>query len=129
MSNELTQIELILPAEERMMMCVRLTTAGVLARAPLPLDAADDLKLAIEEACGCLIRFSGCHTLHIRYELACGALKVQVCAECHGCEPNLPSKDELYTIRCILQSMVDEVILSGQEHGLSTITLSKRTVC
>ncbi len=127
MSNN-QPIELIVPAEERMMMCVRLTTSGVLARAALPLDAAEDLKLAVEEACNCLIKFSGCSTLHVKYALEAAALNVRICAECRDGQPNVPTKDELYTIRCILQSMVDEVTLSGADCGLCAIALSARTV-
>lgn len=119
-------IELIVPAEDRMMMCVRLTTSGALAHVPLPLDALDDVRLAVEEACNCLIHFAGCAKLHLRYALGDDMVSVSVNAEGPGKGRQNPSEDELYTIRCILLSMVDEVKLSGSCDGLASILLTKR---
>ena len=48
-------VELKLPARQEMMLVLRLTTAGVIARAGLTVDRMDDVKLAVEEACSCLI--------------------------------------------------------------------------
>ena len=118
-------IELEIPAQERMMMCVRLTTSGVLVRTNLTLDALEDMRLAVEEACNCLMQFAGCATLRLAYDIEERRIVVQVGAQkcCHN--KNLPSEDELYTIRCILLSMVDEVQLSGQDEGLTGIQLIK----
>ena len=118
-------IELNVPAQERMMMCVRLTTSGVLARTDLTLDALEDTRLAVEEACNCLMQFSGCDTLNVCYDLEKGRVAVNVRAKdrCHA--KDAPNEDELYTIRCILLSMVDEVQLSGQSDGITDIQLIK----
>ena len=48
-------VELKLPAEQNMMLVLRLTTAGVVARAGLTVDRMEDVKMAVEEACNCLI--------------------------------------------------------------------------
>ena len=48
-------VELKLPAEQNMMLVMRLTTAGVVARAGLTVDRMEDVKMAVEEACNCLI--------------------------------------------------------------------------
>ena len=41
-------VELKLPARQEMMLVLRLTTAGVIARAGLTVDRMDDVKLAVE---------------------------------------------------------------------------------
>ena len=48
-------VELSVPASRDMMLVLRLTTAGVIARASLTVDRMDDVKMAVEEACNCLI--------------------------------------------------------------------------
>ena len=48
-------VELTVAAEPGMMLVIRLTTAGVVTRAGLTIDAMDNLKIAAEEACSCLI--------------------------------------------------------------------------
>ena len=48
-------ISLTVPADKSMMLVIRLTTAGVLARARLTVDAIDDMKMAVEEACTLMI--------------------------------------------------------------------------
>lgn len=119
-------VELTVPAENEMMICVRLTTSGVVSRVRnLTLDAAEDVKMAVEEACICLIKFSGCNLLSISYEIGASQLQVNVQAECHGMTPQCPSADELQTIRFILESFVDGVKLCGKDEGLTRITLQK----
>lgn len=125
-SAENITIELTVPAEERMMMVIRLTTAGVVTRANLTLDAADDVKMAVEEAAGCLIKFSGCARLRIGYNIGGDELRIYVRAECTDLTPMEQTQDELYTIRCILESMVDEVLLSGRQRGITGIELRKQ---
>ena len=49
------KVELSFPSDKSMMLVLRLTAAGVLARAGLTVDVMDDVKLAVEEACNCLI--------------------------------------------------------------------------
>ena len=40
-------VELKLPAEQNMMLVMRLTTAGVVARAGLTVDRMEDVKMAV----------------------------------------------------------------------------------
>ena len=65
-------IDLWVPGRPEMMLVVRLSTAGVLARSGLTIEAMEDVKMAAEEACGCLIRGWGCGRLHIGYQLSQG---------------------------------------------------------
>ena len=48
-------IELILPADSNLMLVIRLAAAGVIARAGVTVDRMDELKMAVEEACSCLM--------------------------------------------------------------------------
>ena len=48
-------VELSVPAHRDMMLVLRLTTAGVVARAGLGVDRINDVKMAVEEACALII--------------------------------------------------------------------------
>ncbi len=120
-------ISLTVPAEREMMLVVRLTTSGALARSGLTVDAVDDLKLAAEEACNCLIRSSGCRELSVTYWTDADQFRLRaqigVC-EC-GCQQAV-GDDEIAVIRCVLLSLTDDVKLDFAENRLSAIELSKR---
>ena len=103
-------VELALPAQRNMMLVLRLTTAGVVARAGLTVDRMDDVKLAVEEACSCLIREDGGpQLLRLRFTEADGALHIAVCSE--GGSPAPIGEDDREVVRCILESLVDGVEL------------------
>ena len=104
-------VELALPARRNMMLVLRLTTAGVVARAGLTVDRMDDVKLAVEEACSCLIREAGGpERLRLRFSEAGGALRIAVRGE--GGSPAAVGVDEREVVRCILESLVDGAELS-----------------
>ena len=104
-------VELSLPARRNMMLVLRLTTAGVVARAGLTVDRMDDVKLAVEEACSCLISESGGpERLRLRFSEAGGALRIAVRGE--GGSPAAVGVDEREVVRCILESLVDGAELS-----------------
>ena len=101
-------VELKLPAEQNMMLVLRLTTAGVVARAGLTVDRMDDVKMAVEEACNCLIGGSGdLKRLCLRFVEEKDFLKIRICGdgECTGAA----NPDEMSVVRCILESLVDGV--------------------
>lgn len=118
-------VELRVPATEDMMLVIRLATSGVLLRAGLTLDNVDDVKMAVEEAANCLVRYSGCGSVEIRYELGAKLLKVTLAGDCCRCGGFPRTPDELATIRYILESMVDSVKLAGRDDGLTHIELCK----
>lgn len=101
-------VELKLPAEQNMMLVLRLTTAGVVARAGLTVDRMDDVKMAVEEACNCLIGGDPApRRLCLRFAVEENFLKIRICGdgECTGAA----NADELGVVRCILESLVDGV--------------------
>ena len=99
-------VELSLPARRNMMLVLRLTTAGVVARAGLTVDRMDDVKLAVEEACSCLISESGGpERLRLRFSEADGALHIAVYGE--GGSAAAIGADERDVVRCSLESLAD----------------------
>ena len=96
------------------MLVLRLTTAGVVARAGLTVDRMDDVKLAVEEACSCLIREdNGPELLRLRFTEADEALRITIRGE--GGDPAPIGADERDVVLCILESLVDgaEIRMDG----------------
>ena len=126
--EQANRIELRVPAEREMMLVIRLTTSGALARLGMSVDAVDDVKLAVEEACNCLIRSSGCSMLDVSYWTVdgCFCLRAEVgsCNECQSAQR--VSDEEIAVIRCVLLSMVDEVQMDFHSDCLRAIDMRKR---
>ena len=104
------EVELKLPAQRSMMLVIRLTTAGVIARAGLGVDRMDDVKMAVEEACACLMGDGAPGTLKLRFAEADGQLWINVCAD-DGCAAPIANPDELQVEKCILEALVDGATL------------------
>ena len=119
-------ISLTVPADKSMMLVIRLTTAGVLARARLTVDAIDDMKMAVEEA----------STLMISQQCPPGALCVEFFRKDAGLEihvhsvaehPCLCGMDpaELEVVRAILCSLADAAEIDYQDGKIRNILLTK----
>ena len=123
------RIELCISAERSMLLIVRMTTAGVMSRVGLTLDETDDMKMAIDEACNLmLLQKPGCQTLSISYEYDDDA--VNVCIEGKDTAADTGEKMDVNmqeVIRCILESMMDEVIMTPRiDGGTQMICLKKK---
>lgn len=118
-------IELTLPAEPRMLLIIRLITAGVTARAGLTVDAVEDVKMAVEEACNCLLRCACCESLKLSFTSAEGVLHMRV--EGIGTKSAKPAGDcdEVQVIRYILESMVDDAHVIYDGSALNAIEMAK----
>lgn len=102
-------VELTLPAQQNMMLVLRLTTAGVIARAGLTVDRINDVKLAVEEACSCLLDAKPApQRLKLAFTEDEKGLKISVCGGM-GCDCSAVNEDELTVVKCILDSLVDDV--------------------
>ena len=116
-------VELKLPAQQNMMLVMRLTTAGVIARAGLTVDRINDVKLAVEEACSCLIQAaSNPKTLCLRFFEDEAGLKIRICGDC-VCSGEEDTEDELSVVKCILESLVDGVVLHTHGNDVGSIEL------
>lgn len=104
-------VELTLPAQQNMMLVLRLTTAGVIARAGLTVDRMDDVKLAVEEACSCLIGAEHApECLCLKFSEDEQGLKINVCGN-GDCRGTSVGEEERTVVKCILESLVDGVEL------------------
>ena len=122
-------VELRVPAERSMLLIARMTTSGIMSRAGMTLDEMDDMKMAIDESCNLMIlQKPACNTLVLRYGYDEDA--VEVCIEGEGiCEQTEEKDDGMMqeVIRCILESIVDEVdIVSRADGGTHKIVLKKK---
>lgn len=116
-------VELKLPAQQNMMLVMRLTTAGVIARAGLTVDRINDVKLAVEEACSCLMQASPApKSLCLRFVEEKACLKIHVCGDC-SCGGTAVNEDELIVVKCILESLVDGVELRNHGSDVGAIEL------
>ena len=113
------RIELCVPSDRSMRLIVRMTTAGAMSRAGLTLDEVDDVKMAIDEACNLMIlQKPECQSLRITYEYISNA--IGICIEGLGMNGSAESTEDSNmqeVIRCILESMVDEVVMTPRIGG------------
>ena len=115
-------VELKLPAEQNMMLVLRLTTAGVVARAGLTVDRMDDVKMAVEEACNCLIGGDPApRRLCLRFVEDESFLRIRVCGD--GACTGAANADELGVARCILESLVDGVDMCMHGDAIGAVEL------
>ena len=119
-------ITLTVPADKSMMLIIRLTTAGVLARARLTVDDIDDMKMAVEEACTLMIS-QQCppESLCIEFFREPCALEIHVhsVAEYTGqCDMD-PA--ELEVVRAILETLADAAKIDCKDGSIRNILLTK----
>ena len=119
-------IELTLPADKKLLLVIRLTTAGVVARAGVTVDRMDDLKLAVEEACNCLMD-QGCaaEKLNICFDLKENGLEIRVSVEADQLSAGNKTQDDLEIEKCILESLVENVefeLRNGWIHAICMTT-------
>ena len=115
-------VELKLPAQQNMMLVLRLTTAGVIARAGLTVDKMDDVKLAVEEACSCLIGEGGLKRLKLTFSDDQEYLRIRICGD-GDCSCLNADSDEMSVVRCILESLVDGVDVCMNGNAIGAIEL------
>ena len=101
-------IVLNLPADQNLMLVIRLTAAGVIARAGATVDRMDDIKMAVEEACGCLMeQVNPPRRLNLRFTAREGQLYIRAEALEADTEAGDLTSDALEIMRCILLALVD----------------------
>jgi len=122
-------VELCVPAVKEMMLVVRLTTAAVMARVGVSADRMDEMKMAVEEAANCLMQSSCISSLRLSFVRVSAGLCVTLrgvpdeTADCTEKQKRMVSEDEIAVIRCILETMADEVILTRENGVIRSIEL------
>ena len=118
-------ISLTVPADTSMMLVIRLTTAGVVARAGLTIDAMDSLKIATEEACNCLIGQEN-PPERITLRFLCEddrTLVIRAIAGDSEAGEGGMDETELEIVRCILAALADEVSFDMRRGRIHAIEL------
>ena len=117
-------IELNLPADRTLMLVVRLTTAGVIARAGVTIDRMDEIKMAVEEACGCLMEQAN-PPRRIRLCFRVVDKQLEVRAEAQDIENPTGDidADALEVMTCILQSLVDHADFEVSQGFIAAVSL------
>ena len=117
-------VALTVPADKSMMLVIRLTTAGVLARAGSTLDQMDALKSAVEEACTCLVRQKN-PPERMTLKFSCEDDCLVFAAEGVNADSPVGDMDETEreVVKCILESVADEVRLDVRDGWLRGVEI------
>ena len=117
-------VELNVAADSGMMLVIRLATAGVVTRARLTIDAMDNLKIATEEACSCLIgQANPPQRLALTYTCRDDALFIDIRGQEPGSAGGTMDEIELDVVRCILESLADGVSFDMLDGRIRAIEL------
>ena len=112
-------VDLYIPGGKELALVAKLATVGYVAKAGFTLDAAEDVKLAVEEALGAV---SG-ERIHL--QMAVDEENVLFNIEGEGASVTDETEQEI--VRCVLESMMDSVeIESGSE--FTAIRMKKRLI-
>jgi serine/threonine-protein kinase RsbW len=130
---------LTVPLKPEYFQLVRLAAAGLGAHAALDQELTDDLKLAVSEACACLLRSAEDgevgpgekeSVINVRFELSADGWEIRVSADGVSSLCGLdstefsPLSEEALRVK-VMQALVDEVESVADEGGLHYLRLRK----
>jgi len=132
-------VQLKIPGQPQYIGIVRLALSGLAARFDLPFDEAEDLKLAVTEACSHLLRNCSARVdLNISFECTGEVVSISVRSApvrpATTCQPTLPEQPPgtmengepdlgIY----LIEALVDRVDMCEAEDGtVRSVTMSKR---
>ena len=117
------QVRLAVPATPEYLRLARLTAAGLASRLGFTFDDVEDLRIAIDELCFCLIGTRGRPgTITLTYVMLPDGLLVEGEGEFDGELPTFPGLSELSSQ--ILQAVTDEHAVEAGPRG-TTFRLRK----
>jgi serine/threonine-protein kinase RsbW len=115
------RIELSVPARPEYMAVVRLAVAGIAGRLAFSFDDAEDLKLAVGEACNAAVLASA-RRVRVRFDIASDRLTIRVAHD--DAAVNAPSQERdlgMLLMRCLMDDV--RIRRAGRHH---VIVMSKR---
>jgi len=116
-------VELRLPPDSAYLSVLRTATAGLAARLDFTLDAIEDLRIAVDEACALLLPdVVGDEPLTCRFVLEPDVLEVSVRAMTR--DGKQPSRESFAWT--VLTALAGEVDSSADPDGAVTVTLRRR---
>ena len=121
-------VTLRIPADRSMMLVARLTAAAVLARAGVSADKLDEMKMAVEEALTCLLQAGGISQAELRFTRLADGLSIELTGvPGPGAASGISfDEEELTVVRCILETMADEVVIREEGGAVRSIALFSR---
>jgi len=124
-------IQITFQAEKDMLLPVRLATSGIAARCGFSIDKMDDIKMAVEEACTCLMDQT---PKPESIFLACTKDGAQVSIDAQVCNvadqgASVIEEAELNVIRCVLSALVDQVEVETGNGIIRKIRLQATAGC
>jgi serine/threonine-protein kinase RsbW len=124
-TEQITQdvVELRLPPDSAYLSVLRTATAGLAARLDFTLDAIEDLRIAVDEACALLLPdVVPDQPLRCQFTLDHDTLEVRVRAVTRS--GRMPARDSFAWT--VLTALAGEVDASAEDGGAVTLTLRKR---
>ncbi len=113
----------VVPANGTYLAVLRTATAGIAARLQMTLDEIEDLRIAVDEACGILLPLASRDSdVTCRFSVTPGALTIDVSVPATGTS-KLPG-DQSFSWQ-VLTALAGEVS-ADQLNGRATIHLTKR---
>jgi serine/threonine-protein kinase RsbW len=116
-------IELVLPAESRLVRVARLVASGVATTAGFDVDEVEDLRIAVDELCTALVEGGDGSALLLSFDLGDGEVTVLGSTSASGDAVFEP--DRLALSRQILAVVADEYDLHA-DHGQISVRVRKR---
>ena len=111
------------PATSAYLGVLRTATAGLAARLQFTLDAIEDLRIAVDEACAMLLRLSIPETeLTCRFTITDDALMIEASLPTLSSGPRLPAESFSWQVLSALADEIGAVV----EGGRAAIRLTKR---
>lgn len=104
-------IELRVPGKREYALVIRTALGGAAILKNLDVDAMDDLRMAADEACDCLLHQDATvHALKVTVRDGAGRVHVAIEAELEG-DGQGSGEDELAIVRAVLETLAPEVTL------------------
>lgn len=116
-------IELVLPADVRLVRLARLVASGIASTAGFDVEEVEDLRIAVDEGCASLIEGGDGSPLLLSFGLA--ADSVDVFGSTNGRGPADIDQSRLSLSKAILRVVVDEHELLA-DRGRTSFRLRKR---
>jgi serine/threonine-protein kinase RsbW len=116
-------IELVLPADTRLVRVARLVASGVATTAGFDVDEVEDLRIAVDELCTALVEGGDGSPLLLGFDL--GENEVSVVGSTKASSAAAFEPDRLALSRQILAVVVDDHDLNS-DHGQISVRLRKR---
>ncbi len=125
-------VELRIPSKPEWVAVARLAISGIANRLPFSVEAIEDLKLAVAEACTmCIQGASNSDTIDITCEASADSLQIRVRDHGYGGTRSEPPRPRSVTLSeglgvFLIQAIMDEVEYNVDPHSGVELVMTKR---